>query len=526
MNFDFKDKTDLINKDISVLSFLVYNGTKKVIVMFVATSKQMKAYDRALLEEGYTIEELVDKASDAVLTYCHDYQKVVIVCGPGNNGADGLSLALKLKQVGKIVDLFSIGEQSQLSQANRYYLQQCYNESLVVTHMNEETLPLFIEKAKCGDVIIDALFGFGLHSSPPSIAREVIDEINKLYDIDILAIDIPTGLDCDTGIPYQSVVCATKTVTLTALKQAFLNEECYMYTGEIIVETLDVKPLHEQVGLAKLVSPSWVKYHLKPRVYHGHKGDYGRILHVTGCNQYRGASLLSSKASVYSGSGVVCVCSTEEVINAVSVTTPECISLIRPAIIDGALCNRYDAILIGSGLGLSSASYSYVEQVLLSSEVPIVIDGDALTIVAENKELLKQTKAPIVLTPHFGEFRRFVMASSDIEMIDLAKAFAQEYHIVLVLKGPNTIISDGQEMYRNSTANKAMATAGMGDVLAGIIVSFIGQGYSLKNASILATYLHGKCGDIIADKEYTVLPSRLIELMPQQMNEIIKKESR
>lgn len=494
--------------------------------MFVATSKQMKAYDQALLEEGYTIEELVDKASDVLLKHCQNYQKAVIVCGPGNNGADGLSLALKLAQEGKEVEVFILGLEDTLSRAGTYYLHQCYNGSMQVAYITEDTLALFIDKASKSDVVIDAIFGFGLHSSPQSVAREVIDEMNKLYDVDILAIDIPTGLDCDTGIPYQSVVCATKTVTLTALKQAFLNEECHMYTGEIVVETLDVKDLHEQVGLAKLVSPSWIKYHLKPRLYHGHKGNYGRILHITGCDQYRGAALLSSRTSVYSGSGIICVCSSEEVIHALSTTTPECTSLVRTATLEESICNRYDAVLIGSGLGLSSDSYQYVEQVLLSSKVPVVIDGDALTIVAENKELLKQTKAPIVLTPHFGEFKRFVPYASEIEMVDLAKEFANEYHVVLVLKGPNTIISDGQEMYRNTTANKAMATAGMGDVLAGMIVSFIGQGYSLKNASILATYIHGKCGDILAQEDYTVLPSRLIELIPRQMNDVIKNESR
>lgn len=494
--------------------------------MFVATSKQMKAYDEALLEEGYTIEELVDKASNVLLLHCKEYTKIVIVSGPGNNGADGISLALKLQQCNKEVSLFVLGQFDKLSTANQHYLSIAKELALPTLFLEEETMDVFIEKAKKADVVIDAMFGFGLHSSPRGIAKIVIEEINKLYDVDILSVDIPTGLDCDTGIPYQSVVCATKTITLTALKQAFLNEECHMYTGTIMLETLDAKDLHEQVGLAKLVDPSWIKYHLKPRLYHGHKGNYGRILHITGCSQYRGASLLSSKASVYSGSGVVCVCSSQEVVTALSMVTPECTSMIRPEVIDSSLCNRYDAVLIGSGLGLSRNAYQYVEDVLLSSEVPVVIDADALTIVAQNKELLLQTKAPIVLTPHFGEFKRFVPYASEIEMVDLAKEFAKEYHVILVLKGPNTIITDGKEMHRNITANKAMATAGMGDVLAGMIVSFIGQGYSLKNASIIATYLHGKCGDEIAKKDYTVIPTRLIELIPKQMHDIIEQKSR
>lgn len=491
--------------------------------MYVATSKQMKKYDQALLNEGYSIEELVDKASNAILGHCMNYNNIVIVCGPGNNGADGLSLGIKLHIRERNVKLYSFGNPDKFSQANNFFIDQAQEMEVPITFMDEEDLSYFVRDAKKADLVVDAMFGFGLNSEVRGIAKLIIEEINNLYETDIISIDIPTGLNPDTGIPYGNVVCASKTVTLTALKQAFLNEECHMYTGEIAVELLDVKDLRQDQKLAKLVSPSWVKYHLKSRSYYGHKGNYGKILHLTGCDHYRGAALLASKASVFSGSGVVCVCSSDKVIDALAVTTPECTSLYRQVKLDETVFDDRDAILIGSGLGLDEQSEQYVIDTLKYAKCPIVIDADGLTIVAKHLDLLKECSVPVILTPHFGEFKRLCDYQDELEMIDKATEFASAYNVIMVLKGPNTLITDGKENYRNITANKAMATAGMGDVLAGMIVSFVGQGYTPKNAAILGTYLHGSCGDVIGDNSYTVLPSKLIDLIPQIMHEIVNE---
>ena len=179
--------------------------------------------------------------------------------------------------------------------------------------------------------------------------------------------------------------------------------------------------------------------------------------------------------------------------------------------------------MIGSGLGLNEQSERYVIDTLKNVKCPLVIDGDALTIVSKHLDLLKSCSMPIILTPHHGEFKRLCFYNDELEMIEKVSQFALEYGVIVVLKGPNTIITDGNEVYRNITANKAMATAGMGDVLAGMITSFVGQGYLPKDAAILGTYLHGSCGDIIGDNSYTVIPSKLINLIPKVMHEIINE---
>lgn len=500
----------------------VYNNNE-VIDVYVATSQQLKRYDQRQLDEGYSIEELVDKASDCLFKHFQTYEKIVIVCGPGNNGADGISLGIKLFKDNKDVCLYVTGQPDKLSQANRYYLQIAQALKMNIIQLDETSLQEFENNILDYEVIVDALFGFGLNSDLRGVVKQVVDIINSVYDIDVIAIDIPTGLNPDTGKPYNSCICAYKTITLTALKLAFLNKDCSIYTGKVYLELLDAKDFHEELSLAKLVEKKWAKYHLKERVFDGHKGTYGRILHITGCHHYIGAALLAAKASVYTGSGIVTVCSTDRVIQSLSIFCPEATSLLRQRVVSEKDWLNKDAILIGSGLGLSDDSYELVINTLKNINKPIVIDGDALTILAKNKELLENHQAPWILTPHHGEFQRFVDFENTAEMIDKAIEFAERYNVILVLKGPNTFITDGNESYRNTTGNKTMSSAGMGDVLAGMITSLLGQGYSAKNAAILGVYLHGLCGDELAKTQYTAISHQIIELIPQQMLNVMNK---
>ena len=491
--------------------------------MYVATSQQLKRYDQALLDEGYTIEQLVDKASDCLLKHFTAYQKILIICGPGNNGADGISLAIKLAHQQKDVVLYCTGDVNRLSQANQYYMNQAEDLAMKIIWLDESMLDDFERELFQYEVVVDALFGFGLNGDLRGLVKNAVDIINNAYDIDVVSIDIPTGLNPDNGKPYNSCICASKTITLTALKLGFLNSECQIYTGDIVLELLDARNLHEDLLLAKLVEDKWAKYHLKQRKFDGHKGTYGKVLHITGCHHYIGASLLAAKASVYTGSGIVTVCSNDRVLQSLSIFAPEATSILRQRTIRDKDLEDKSAVLIGSGLGLNQDAYDLVIPFLKDNKKPAVIDGDALTILAHNKFLLEQHEANWILTPHHGEFSRFVDFKNTAEMVDQAIAFARKYHVVLVLKGPNTLITDGYEAYRNTTGNKTMSSAGMGDVLAGIITSLLGQGYSAKNAAILGVYLHGCCGDELAKNQYTAIAHQMIELIPQCMFKIVQK---
>ena len=315
--------------------------------MNVGSQRLMQEYDQCLLKSGYSIEELVDKASDCLLKHLSHYQSYSLLCGPGNNGADGLSLALKLFQMGKDVHVYIFEDENHLSKANHYYLEQCYSKELPITFIHENILDEMCDKMRLCDVIVDAIFGFGLNSSPRGIYQSVIEEVNRLYEQEVIAVDIPTGLNCNNGHPYQSVICATQTITLSALKNGFLNPDSISFTGKVILEKLDVIDVSEKVGLYQLVDFDYAKTLLKERRFDGHKGDYGRIGMITGCEHYRGASLLSTKSAVYSGSGVVTAITIPEIMNALSIFCPEATTSLRPPIFQVEDLNKYDAMLIG-----------------------------------------------------------------------------------------------------------------------------------------------------------------------------------
>lgn len=489
--------------------------------MYIGSQNLMKKYDQCLLNEGYSLIELVDRASDCLLKHMN-YQHVAILCGPGNNGADGLSLGIKLYKQGIDIIIYIFDDHRRLSEANQYYLNQCYQLQLQVILLDEEKITTMVHKMLECDAIVDAMFGFGLNSSPRGLYSAVIEEVNQLYDQEIIAVDIPTGLDCNSGKPYQSVICATQTITLSAMKNGFLNPDSQSFTGNVIVEHLAVKDVSADAGLYLLFTKQQACQMLKTRLFDGHKGTYGRALCLTGCSDYKGAALLSAKSCVYCGCGITTVMSDQQVIDALSLYCPEATTQLRAPILRKEGFDRYKAILIGCGLGLDLDAFRYVIDVFSLSHQPLVIDADALTILSSRIDLLKQQQRDIILTPHMGEFHRLCEFEEHDDILDVAKNFARDYHVVLVLKGPYTIVTDGDMAYRVDAGNKAMATGGMGDVLAGMITSFLAQGYQALQAALLGVYIHGYCGDMIAKEAYTVIPSRLIERIPLSMNELLQ----
>lgn len=483
----------------------------------------MKKYDEYLLDSGYSITELVDKASDCLVKHI-DGNSMSFLCGPGNNGADGLSSAIKKKNQGCQVKVF-IFEREKISLANKYYLEQCLLEDIEVCLITEQNLKLVIEQLKNSDVVVDAMFGFGLNSTPRGLYQNIIDAINLIENIHVIAVDIPSGLNGDTGYAYECVLKADKTISLTCLKNGFLNPESYLYTGKVIVEKLDVDNNFQAVGLYKWADEKVVLPIIKERKYDGHKGTYGHVGMITGCDEYKGASLMSTKSCVYSGSGVVTTITKSQVIQALTQYCPEATTVLRPSRFQKVDFEKYDALLVGSGLGLTRDAYHYVEDVFQLTTKPLVVDGDALTILSTHKELLLLQNREVILTPHMKEFERLCPDFDETNLLEVASSFAKKYHVVLVLKGPHTMISDGTVSYRVSTGNKAMSVGGMGDVLAGMITSFLGQGYSALESALLGVYIHGYIGDVIAKNAYSVIPSRLIEYIPQIMHELLMKKN-
>lgn len=493
--------------------------------MYVGSQQELKNYDQYLLAHGYTIEELIDHASDCLLPHFKEYKSIGILVGPGNNGADGLSLAYKLHQLHRDVTVFYIGDPEKFSPGNQHYFKQCEDADIKMILADDDVIEMLKERANEFNVIADSFFGFGLNSAPRGMYKRVIDTINKYFLNEVIAIDIPTGLDCNSGKPYSTVLFASQTIALTAMKQGFLNPESQMITGDVIVEELNIDNPFMEAGLYGLYTQDDASKDLKERKFDGYKNYYGVDLLIVGSKEYRGAPILATKGAIYSGAGIVRLLSDPSVTSFLPQVMPEAIGMDRPAHLSEEDLSGYAAIMIGCGLGLDAQAYEYVADVLNKSTAPLVIDADALTILSQNLNLLDHQHRPIVLTPHLGEFKRLLHQETIDDVMMAAQEFARAHHVIMVVKGPYTMVTDGRTSYRIASGNKAMAVGGMGDTLAGMITAFLGQKYDALTATALAVFIHGFSGDMLAEDRYTVLPEELSANVPQAMAIISQKVS-
>lgn len=477
--------------------------------MHVATAQQLMAYDRGLVDNGYTMEALVDMAAEILLPQCQEYSDYVIFCGNGNNGSDGLSLATKLWRQGKAVQVVLVSDSQRRGSLNDRLLQSVEALQIPVQTVGEA---LIISE---GALIVDAILGFGFVGTPRANSLRAIEMINAA-NATVLSVDIPSGLHCNQVQPHSPMVKAHKTVSFVAMKQGFLNPESHQYLGDLMVAPLPVEPPEVTPPLATLYDETLAQSTLKPRAYDSYKGKNGHALLLTGSQAYMGAGLLSTKACVYSGCGLTTWCGTTELAQLMVGNTPELIA-IAPENLPEKLQGK-TAVLVGSGLDLKAESEEYLRFVLTQTKLPVVIDGDGLTLLAQDQALLEMARNRAILTPHMGEFRRFV--PEDGEALDQAVAFAKTQGVVVVLKGPATIVTDGQSVFRGTTGNQRMATAGSGDVLAGLMVGLLAGDYTAMEAANLAVYIHGAAGDMIGQSHYTAIPSLVIEAIAKVMEDI------
>lgn len=484
--------------------------------MLVGNVRQFQLYDELVIEVCHeSIEKMVLKAAKALYSYVAKQNKITILCGKGHNGADGLALACLLKSAGKEVVVFLTCDQKQLSTATSFYLKRALNLEIPIFHLKaleEETMRRRLDRS---EVIVDAIYGTGFKGEVQGLERDAITYINETEGVPILAVDVPSGLNVNHGYGSITTVKAHLTVTFVANKLGYLNPEAKKYTGEIYVESFDYpSDLLEEVGFSELLQPEMLNKILRPRLYHGYKGQYGQLLCLTGSKKYPGAAIISCGAALKSGVGLVSVYS--EVFEEVLRRYPEIV----------ACCDfhvsmaKSSAILFGCGKGQSEKSKNELTYLLAHANQPLLLDADGINIVAKNLFLLEKKRCPVILTPHYGEMARLLIDCEEKDLVLGAIAFARQYRVIIVLKGPHTLVTDGEVSYRLPSGDKAMATAGMGDALAGIIASFLAQGYQPLEACLLGTYLHGLAGETLAKEQYSVFASDIIELLPKIMNRL------
>lgn len=491
--------------------------------MYIVKKEEMQKIDRMAIED-WEIPSIVlmENAGQAIVDQLSVLypnvaeMKVTIVAGSGNNGGDGLVVARKLYQKGASVVVFVINESDTTSsdhEINRKILNHL--PIRVFDVKNEQQLKILKANLKHADIVLDSIFGVGLNRPLNGFYESVIDLINEESACTV-SIDCPSGLDCDSGNLYGSTVKACHTLTLAWPKIGLYMPQSFDVTGSIYVLDIGIpveaaKNIDPQVTL---LTNSYLQEQLNPRPLNSHKNRFGHVGIIAGSVGMSGALVLAAQAAGRAGAGLVTALVDKHIYQVVASLMPEV--MVRPVnwpnekLLDWLL-QQSSVILLGPGMGLSEQKEEVVKYILTQAQKPIVVDADGLTLLKRiGLDILNKSKADIILTPHPGEMARLVdksIADCQEHRFELARQFAKRYGVTLVLKGHHTIIaSSAEQMAINEVDAPTLATAGSGDVLAGMIAAFAGQERKPFDAACIAVALHGRAGLRLQEKMGSVAP--------------------
>lgn len=480
------------------------------------TAAQVRELDRIAIEQfGLGNGQLMARAGAAAFALLSQRwplaRRIAVVCGTGNNAGDGFVLARLAHEAGLAVDLFQVGDGERLRGDALAAAQQA---GLNTQHLQPGDL------RDC-DVVVDALLGTGLQGEVQGVWRAAIEAIND-SGLPVLALDLPSGLDADTGAVLGCAVAATATLSFIGLKQGLLTAAGAVQRGELYFVDLDVPAaVYDKVAVAaRRLELGQMRYWLAPRPRDAHKGDCGHVLVVGGDDGYAGAVRLAAEASARVGAGLVSVATRAEHVAAVTAARPELMCQAVASAADLApLLQRATVVVIGPGLGQGIWGQQLLSMVLQSS-LPLVVDADALNLLAQEPHYRKDW----VLTPHPGEAAR-LLGESTLQVQQnrfvAAAGLQASFGGVVVLKGPGTVILANDGMPAICMAgNPGMASGGMGDVLSGVIAALIAQGLSLREAAAAGVCLHAGAADLAVGEggERGLLASDLFSHLRQLAN--------
>lgn len=449
------------------------------------------------------MERAAGKFTEAFTGVIDSGADIAIFCGLGNNGGDGLAVARQLHSKGyKHIAVYVVMHGNKKSPD--FELNEARLKGLLpVTYINNrKQVPAF----KKGTVVVDAILGSGLNRNVEGIAAQVIGAINK-SKTKVISIDIPSGLFCDElNREGDAIIHSALTLTFHSPKFSFLLPANGKYVPAFQVLDIGLNTAYAD----KIDSDNYftdersVINLIKPRTKFSHKGTYGHALIIAGSYGKIGAAVLSVKAALRSGAGLVSSLLPACGYQVMQVTNPEAMVIASGDKILGDLpqLQKFNAIGIGPGIGTEPEVVNLVRNLFKSFKAPMVLDADALNILSDNKPLLKLLPDQSILTPHPGEFKRLVGEwKDDMDRLKKQIAFSKKYKVIVVLKGANTAVSAPTgEVYFNSTGNPGMAKGGSGDVLTGIITSMLAQKYAPLQAALIGVYIHGLAGDIASNE--------------------------
>jgi NAD(P)H-hydrate epimerase len=463
----------------------------------------MAAADRATISSGTSVETLMERAGAAVARVAIELaggrygRRFAIVCGPGNNGGDGFVAARRLIDAGASVSCGLLGDRSKVKGAALYHLELLERRGGRVRAF----APRLLDGA---DVIVDALFGTGFKGAAEGDSATAIHAVNATGR-PVVAVDIPSGIDGRNGEARGPAVRATTTVCMAAEKIGTAVGAGAVLAGR--VEVVDIGITLPATSMFE-VEGSDVAAWLPRRAPDSHKRSHGWVALLTGSDDVRGAPILAAHGAARMGAGYVTLGSTASVVDACSLTLPEVLTerVTEKAVLDAdavdafkEVIERADALAVGPGLGTQPEQGDLVAALLARVEVPMVVDADALTLLAQAEHsIARDRSAPMVLTPHAGELGRLLQISAqDVQedRVSSARQAASEYGCVVVLKGHRSVVADPQGRAAiNPTGGPELATAGTGDVLTGALAALLAEKMDPFAAACSAVYVHGLAG--------------------------------
>lgn len=487
---------------------------------FIVDSQQMKELDRHTIQDlGVPAVVLMERASLSVveeLKKNFNLERVLVICGSGNNGGDGIAIARLLHLAGFRVDLFMAGKKEAFTEETKMQWKIAGNYG--ISMVKNFSFPEYT-------TIVDAIFGVGLSRQAEGSYYKLIERMNDSH-VPVLAVDIPSGIHGTTGAVMGAAVHAAETVTFAYGKTGLYLYPGAEYAGKVVVKDIgiysDTQPLMRAITD---LERSW----LPRRRSDGNKGTFGKVLIAAGSRNMSGAAYFASKACLRMGAGMVKIFTEESNRIILQQQFPEAMLATykegeRQEILQKNLKEAHewaDVAAVGPGLGTGKEASLILRGFLeMETDKPLVIDADGLNLLSIQMELLKDRRRPCILTPHMGEMAR--LSKKTVEELKAAPLealaeFQREYPVAVILKDARTMIrlTDGT-CYLNLTGNSGMATAGSGDTLTGMTAALLAQKLPLDQAAPLAVWLHGKAGDLAAERmgQAAMMASDILEAIP------------
>ena len=478
--------------------------------MKIFSAAQLYEADKTTVEkQKITSADLMERAGTQIFQWLHQRLNgapvpIHIFCGIGDNGGDGLVVGRLLIEHGYNVIVYVVNCSDKRSKNFLLNYDKIKNvtKNWPLLMKGEDDFP----EINSEDIIVDAIFGIGLNRCPGGWVKKLIQYLNESKAFK-LAVDIPSGLYSNAPLEdKEAVLKANHTLTFQAPKLAFFLPETAVFAPsfDVLDIGLDLEFLHNAEPLAQLISKPEAQHFYQAREKFGHKGTYGHALIVAGSYGKMGAAVLSTTAAFRIGAGMVTTFVPKCGYSILQTAIPEAMVITdkeEAFLSDISFDFEPSAIGVGMGIGKNKATVEALKKLFMDSEIPFVIDADALNNISETKGLLKLLPKHSVLTPHPGELKRLIGEwKNDYDKLEKVKKFSEKHEVVVVIKGAYTITVYGDKLYINTTGNPGMATAGSGDALSGVITGLLSQGYDPLLASVFGVYMHGSAGDIASEQ--------------------------